>query len=443
MSVALQIALALGSVGVLLALMAGVRRVAERAALSAEVQRKLVHVGTGLYALSLPALFPDRWPVYMLIGLTLVAMVILRLPQFSGGLGSAVHGVERRSYGDFLLAISVGVCFFLADGVTLYYVLPIAVLTLADAAAALAGTTYGTRRFTVEDGQKSIEGTVVFFVITLLIALICLMFLSDFPPVNILALAVTVAAFGTLVEAQSWRGFDNLFLPLGLLVFLSMHGQSSLTELLGLAGVFLLAIAGFRVIGPRIGLSTHAARVYVVAIFLIFAVTAVQNAVLPVLVLLTHAWAGSQAPGADRYGELDVVAALALFSFGWLALGTATGWNAVQFYGLTSMGLVMGLATLALRDRLIWLALVAPLLLGLRAVVTALNPEPSLWAEPLWPLAALCLVVAAGAVLLAREAFAKDRMLKLTLVSLALPLGYYAFAVLSRPELGRTVGLES
>ena len=37
------------------------------------------------------------------------------------------------------------------------YVLPLAVLTLSDAAAALAGSSYGRMRYTIEEGQKSIK----------------------------------------------------------------------------------------------------------------------------------------------------------------------------------------------------------------------------------------------------------------------------------------------
>lgn len=426
MSVAPQVALAFGSVGVLLGLMALVRVAARRAEINAEVQRKLIHVGTGLYALVLPWLFPDRWPVYMLIALTLVAMIALRMPALTGGLGQTLHSVERRSYGDFLLAIAVGLCFFLSDGDALLYVLPIAVLTLADAAAALAGTTYGRRRFRVEAGQKSVEGTVVFFTVTLLIALICLMFLSDLAPGNILAIALMVAAFGALVEAQSWRGFDNLFLPLGLLVFLATHNTSSLFDLLNLAGLFVIAIVGFRLIGPQVGLTQHAARVHVVAMFLILAVVEVQNALLPATALIAHAWASLRNPGSDDYGDLDIVASLGVFSFGWLALGQAMGSSAVQFYGLTAMGLAMGLATLALRGRLILVPLVAALLFGLREAGTALNPAGALWAEPLWPLALVCLGLGAGAVIAVPGLFGRDRVLKLTVLSILPPLGVYA-----------------
>ncbi len=429
MSVGLQLAIAFGSVAALLGLMAVVRRLAQAGGLSAEVQRKLVHVGTGLYALSLPWLFPDRWPVYMLIAVTLVAMAVLRVPALSRGLGETLHGVERRSYGDFLLAISVGLCFFLSDGNALLYVLPIAVLTMADAAAALAGTTYGTKLFRVEDSHKSVEGTVVFFVITLLIAIICLMLLSDLPAPNILALAAMVAAFGTLVEAQSWRGFDNLFLPLGLLVFLAVHSQSSLGELAALAALFLAAILGFRRIGRRVGLTTHAAHVYVVAMFLVLAVVEVQNAILPALVLVTHAWASLRNPCGDPHADLDIVASLALFSFGWLALGNATGWNAVGFYGLSAMGLAMGFAVIALRGNLPGLLVVGAVLFGLRTGTVEFNPPDTTWAEPLWGLALLCLAVPAVAAVAAPGFFNRDRVLKLTVLALLLPVGYYLAAV--------------
>lgn len=443
MSMLPQIALALGSVLALLGLMMAIRHLAQAVALSAEVQRKLMHVGTGLYALLLPWLFPDRWPVYVLVAATMLVMLVLRLPRFSGGLGATLHGVERSSYGDFLLALSVGLCFLLAGENTLYYVLPIAVLTLADAAAALAGTAYGTRRFVVEDGEKSVEGSIVFFVISLLVALVCFLFLSDLPPANTLMLCVMVAAFGTLVEAQSWRGFDNLFLPLGLLIFLSVHSSSSLAELGALAVVFFGATAGFRTLGPRLGLTSHAARVYVIAVFLLLAVTAPQNAILPIAVLAAHLLARTKNPCASTYPDLDVVAALGLISFGWLALGNASGWNAVSFYGLSAMGLAMGLSVLALRPNLVAIACVAITLFLVRSWVVALNPDASNWAGPLavWSLATLA--VSALVPLCRPKAFDKDRVFRLTLSGLLVPVLAYLWRVAGSWGEGIAAGVAS
>lgn len=443
MSILFQVLLAIASVLTLLGLMMIVRRVAKKVDLNPEVQRKLMHVGTGLFALVLPWLFPDRWPVYLLIGATMIVMLVLRLPRFSNGLGAALHSVERTSYGDFLLALSVGFCFLLARENTLFYVLPIAVLTLADAAAALAGTTYGTKRYVVEDGEKSIEGSVVFFVVTLLVAIICFLFLSKLPPSNILMLCVMVAAFGTLVEAQSWRGFDNLFLPLGLLVFLNGHYHSSLAELALLAAMFFAALVSFGMVGAKLGLTKHATRVYVVAVFLILAAAELQNTVLPILVLVAHGWARTVSPCDSKFPDLDIVAALGLVGFGWLALGTATGWDAISFFGLTAMGLVMGLSAVALRTISIAIPFVAAFLFLTRIWSVSQNSDQSNWAEPLTWLSLLSLAVMAVMPFVLPLFPQKNRVSRLTVLALLPPLLYYIWSIVGPLGEGISVGVSS
>ncbi|QCO55076.1 hypothetical protein EOK75_04335 [Pseudorhodobacter turbinis] len=432
MSAFWQLMLALASVAVLLGLMGVVRQLAAKWQIGAEVQRKLIHIGTGLYALVLPWLFPERWPVYLLVGVTLGVMLVLRLPN--SRLGKTLHGVGRSSYGDLLLAISVGLCLFLAQDRLYLYVLPIAVLTLADAAAALAGSTYGTRFFKIEDGIKSIEGSVVFFFVTLLISILCLMVMTGLAPLNIIVLSVMVAGFGTLVEATSWRGFDNFFLPLGLLVFLSVHATSPLAELLTLAGIFAISIIIFRTVAPRIGLSKHAAHVYVITVFLLLAVTMVQNALLPILVLAAHAWARSAAPCGAKLPDLDVVAALALVSFGWLTLGTASGWNAVSFYGMTAMGMTLGLSALALTPkrpalRIAGLLAEAGAICLLYAGVISLNPDASNWNGAMWPVVLGCLFLAAAVPSFCPQWFLRARVGKLTLLALVIPLSTYLISI--------------
>ncbi len=443
MTVIGQILLAAGSVLALVGVMMVIRNLANTAGLKPEVQRKLMHVSTGLFALLLPWLFPDRWPVYMLIAATILVMLVLRLPRFSSGLGATLHGVDRTSYGDFLLALSVGLCFLLAGENTLFYILPIAVLTLADAAAALAGTTYGTKRYVVEDGDKSLEGSVVFFVVTLLVAIICFLFLSKLPPSNIMMLCLMVAAFGTLVEAQSWRGFDNLFLPLGLLIFLNGHYFSSLAELALLAAMFFAALASFGVVGTKLGLSKHATRVYVVAVFLLLAAAKLQNTVLPIMVLAAHGWARTASPCDSKYPDLDIIAALGLLGFGWLAVGNATGWDAVSFFGLSAMGLAMGLTAVALRPIPILIPLAAAVLYFIRAWAVSMNSEQSNWAEPLTILALLSLFCTVAVPLLRPHWFEKDRVLRLTLLALTLPLIYYVWIVAGSLGAGYFTGVVS
>lgn len=436
MSAALQIVIACASVAVLLGVMALVRRLARVHDITAEVQRKLVHISTGLYALTLPWLFTDDWPVFLLIGITLSVMLVLRRPQFAkGGIGETLHGVERQSYGDLLLALAVGTVFLLADGRAILYVLPIATLTLADAAAALTGSRYGRRFFTVEDGQKSIEGSTAFFMITLVISMVCLLLLSDVSRPNVILLAVMVAAFGTLVEADSWRGFDNFFLPAGLMVFLESHMTSPWQQLVGLIAVFVLATLFFLRMARRFGISKHAIRVYIISTFLLISVTAVQNTVLPLLVFVIHAVTHRTAPCKAPYPALDIVAAIALASFGWLAIDMVTGANALMFYGLMCVGLSTGLMAAALSASSVWIRVTGAILLGcgLLGLYTALmpyNPAIALWPGDMTLTGLVTIGVMAAAVSIWPAAFDRRRAAKLTLLGTLVPGIRYAVGVI-------------
>ncbi|WP_099827918.1 hypothetical protein [Oceaniglobus indicus] len=434
MNVAAQIAIAVGSIAVLLAVMVAVRHHARKHDLSAEVQRKLVHIGTGLYALTLPWLFADRWPVFMLVALTLVVMGVLRLPAIRSGLGATLHGVERQSWGDILLALAVGTVFLLSQGESILYILPIAVLALADAAAALTGSRYGRGFFQVEEGRKSIEGSVAFFMVTLILSMVCLLLLTQVGRANVIVLSILVAAFGTLVEADSWRGFDNFFLPAGLLVFLQSHMATPMPELIALAVILLTAILGFLAIARHLGLSTHTARVYVVAIFLLLSVTTIENTVLPIMVFVAHAAARIANPGTSAHPELDIVAAVAMISFAWLALGLATGLNALAFYGLTAMGLCLGLIALALAPLSVvwrWIggAVAAAALVWIHRLLLGTPGDGMIadltWAGETTSLAMACAAVAIAVPLVRPALFVRIRAARLALLAMALPLGGY------------------
>lgn len=434
MSAPVQVAMAFGSVAVLLGLMALVRRLAGTCGLGAEVQRKLVHMGTGLFALSLPWMFPDRWPIYMLIAITLVVMLFLRLPGVArAGLGAALHSVERRSYGDILLAIAVGLCLFLAEDRLFLYVLPIAVLTLADAAAALAGSTYGKRFFRVEDGMKSVEGCAVFFAVTLVISVLCLSLMTPMVHANIVVLSLMVAGFGTLVEAASWRGFDNLFLPVGLLIFLSVHGDDSLADLVMLASVFVASLVLFRLFAQRFGIGDHASRVYVTTVFLLLAVTAFQNALFPVLALAAHVWSQRANPCRGRFSDLDIVAALVLISLFWLTVGNGTGMNAVSYYGVATMALALGLAATAMgrwsiRNRVTALLVLAGALCLIRGGIVATNPPEANWNGAIWTVALASLLATGLPPGLFPAWFGQDRVARLSMLAMAVPFFSYLVA---------------
>jgi phytol kinase len=86
---------------VILGLMLCLRVYRRRSSVHPELVRKLFHVGTGLFTLTLPWIFADAWPVLVLSGVTVVALFALRhLRVLKSSLGGIIDGVERESLGE-------------------------------------------------------------------------------------------------------------------------------------------------------------------------------------------------------------------------------------------------------------------------------------------------------------------------------------------------------
>ena len=380
MSIAVSLVILAVSVLALLGLIALVRYFGERHRWTAEVQRKAVHVAIGLYALVLPFLFDARWPVVALLLTALALMLFLRTPASrTAGLGAAIHSVERRSAGDICLALAIGFVFLRAGDSYILYALPVAVIALSDAAAALTGSSYGRQRFAVEDGVKSWEGVIAFFAVTWILAMVMLLLLTDIPRLNVVALAVTISAFGAVVEAVSWRGLDNLFVPISVHFFLAGYLNADPQALMVLAAVFLSAVLAVALLTPRLGLSVHASRAFVIAIFFFIGVGGLYGTVLPVLVIAMHVVARRREPCRSVYGDLDLIATLCAIGLIWFFVGETIGPTAINLYNLALAGVLLGYSIIALRFDWRWVAPAFTVSLGLYNALVAIGPANARW----------------------------------------------------------------
>ena len=418
----MTLALIVLSVGGLLAAMAIVHVLAKRYAWPAETQRKCVHVATGLYALTLPLTFREAWPVLLLCSMSVFVMAIMRIPAFAQSrIGSTIHSVERKSYGEILLAVAVGFIFFRSLGHPVLFVLPILVLTFSDAAAALTGVRYGRRLFAVEDGEKSLEGTAMFFLITVIIAMIVLLVMTDVPRVSVILLAFVVAAFGAQLEAESWRGFDNLFVPVGLHLFLQNHLATPPAGLFVEAVMFLGLLASLIWLAPFLGLTRHAARSYGVLAFLILSVTAPHNAFLPLSAFAAFLVVRRVRPCRSTYPDLDFLATMAGTAAFWLFAGELTGNNAINLYNLTFAGVAAVFIVIACERRA---AIALPLIALLGAAVVAivpLNAGDAQWVQPFAPWVAAALALSVSAAWIRPDSFDRYRSPRAFAVALIVP----------------------
>jgi phytol kinase len=211
-------------VGSFCGLMAGLLALQRHRRLHPELMRKLVHLGMGLVALSLPWLFESAWSVVALTSVFVLLLIGLRvLPTLRIHLGSPIHGVDRKSLGDIYFALGVGGLFLFSSGDPLLFCIPILILTLADAAAGVTGLYYGRLRYVVVTGEKSIEGSIAFFLTSFLSAHTALLLFTEVGRAETLLSALSLGLVLTFVEAVADNGLDNLLIPLVALLLLKTY----------------------------------------------------------------------------------------------------------------------------------------------------------------------------------------------------------------------------
>ena len=184
------------------ALLAGLHRIRNHPLAQPERLRKTLHIATGSAAFAFPFLFETPAPVWALVGIILVIMVLRRGDP-------ATRTVTSRGYGELFMPLAIAVLFSLSRGQppALYW-LPLFFLVFADSLAALVGTQIGRHAY----GSKTLEGTATFLAVALAGSRAVL------PPPAAAALALGATA----LEHLSWRGFDNLSVPLGSYLLLAI-----------------------------------------------------------------------------------------------------------------------------------------------------------------------------------------------------------------------------
>jgi phytol kinase len=207
-------------------LLAGASMLRRHSVVSAEVARKIVHVGMGLVCLPFPWLFADARPVVLLAAIAVIALGAVRsVPVFRAHVGCALHDVARRTYGEIAYVAGIVGAFVIAAGNMVVYVVPVLVLTLADPAAALIGERCTRHRFATREGSKSIAGSLTFFGIAALSTTIAFVVAGQARDIGA---GVIASALLMLIEASAGAGLDNFAIPVVGGVLMRLLDRSSL-----------------------------------------------------------------------------------------------------------------------------------------------------------------------------------------------------------------------
>ena len=312
------VALVMGALG---AALLAFRWLQVQGRLSPEAARKGVHVSMGVLTLGFPWLFDARWPVLLLAGLALVAMLGLRFGALRERVGGVLHDVGRDSVGDLAFPVAVALLFVLASGEPVFYAVPILLLGLADPAAALIGTSHGQARYDTVDGRKSREGSVVFAAVAFLCVHVPLLLFTPIGRAEALLVAAVVAVLVSMLEAVAWRGLDNLFVPLGSYAVLTQLAPLA-PEALALHLAVVLALFGAAaVLRRRTTLGGGAVVGAALVAYVTWAVGGLPWLIAPALVYVLYTrlwWSPASEPDAERPHTVLSVLSVTSVGVGWL-----------------------------------------------------------------------------------------------------------------------------
>ncbi len=171
-------------------------------ALPTAYTRRFIHIGTAAVAGFAP-LFVTRDQLIIVC----IFFIVLLLLGRSYTLFSAIHGVDRKSFGDIYLPLGVilSALIFLPQYIHIFQ-FGIFIMGISDAVAGFVGEKFDKHNIEVYGNKKSIEGSVAFFVCSLILTLVFFPFVGY--QILVIPIVLTMTEFGLV------HGFDNLILPI-------------------------------------------------------------------------------------------------------------------------------------------------------------------------------------------------------------------------------------
>lgn len=207
------LALSYGAVGVLLLVVERLRRSGR---MSPDTARKAVHVGVGLWIVPTVLVFAD-WRVAIVppLSFLVVNYLIHRfrwLPALDGdpaNLGTVFF--------PFSFTLLLALFFRPGEPGNQAFLAVAGLLTMAlgDAAAAVFGKRYGTRRYTILGHSRTMEGSMAMFLVTGAVIAVVLNTMAGFGWHAAVAFGLVTGTAAAGIEAVCPFGSDNLFVPVG------------------------------------------------------------------------------------------------------------------------------------------------------------------------------------------------------------------------------------
>lgn len=193
-----------------------------RLGLKGEITRKFAHFTATLSTITFPYLFTSHWYVLVLAIIFFILLFISRNNKYL----RSIHDINRISIGSYLLPVAIYVTFYISHVLEnkFYFILPMLVLAICDPIASILGINLQQYNHKIRifkwKLQKTWLGSTSFFVSCFIISIIALYFNQLHFDIKTFWLSILIAITGTLAELFSYKGSDNLLIPMSVLLIL-------------------------------------------------------------------------------------------------------------------------------------------------------------------------------------------------------------------------------
>lgn len=193
-----------------------------RLGLKGEITRKFAHFTGTLSTITFPYLFESHWYVLILGVIFFIVLFISRNHTYL----KSIHDIDRKSLGSYLLPVAIYLTFLVSELLDnqFLFILPILVLAICDPIAGILGINLQQYNHKIKlfnwKLNKTWLGSLSFFVSCLIISVIAFYFNQEGFTFKALWLSLIIATVSTLTEMLSWRGTDNLVIPMSVLAVL-------------------------------------------------------------------------------------------------------------------------------------------------------------------------------------------------------------------------------
>jgi len=135
---------------------------------------------------------------------------------------NSINAINRPSYGSITYPVAIYLCFivFKSSGQVLYYYVPLIIFIISDPLAALVGIQTKWRPYTIYNERKTVGGSLAFLTSAFLLTYGIVYYNIEAEWYEVVFYSLTIACVSTVAEAISYKGLDNLLVPVACIITL-------------------------------------------------------------------------------------------------------------------------------------------------------------------------------------------------------------------------------